>query len=101
MGFSQRLPLPDDLMAKIESINNSDALQISLDLPTGFNGDLSTSYFNPNKVLTLAYPKKVLFDLPVSTDLYLADIGIPRAVYNKFNVEQPPFNQNNILTISR
>lgn len=99
MGFSQRLPLPQPLLDVLEQANSSKALRISLDIPTGFLGDLDELYFTSDKVLTLAYPKKILTNLPITTEQYVADLGIPASVYAHFNVEPLPFFEGNILEI--
>lgn len=101
LGFSQRLPLNDSLLSIVEEANNSKALKISLDIPTGFLGDTSPQFFNADKVLTLAAPKKILYNLDKATEIYIADIGIPQKIYSRFNIEPLPFNHNNILKLNR
>jgi len=101
LGFSQRLPLPSNLLQIIDDANKSSALKISLDIPTGFMGNIDTNYFHANKILTLAAPKKMLFNLNESIEIYVADLGIPKQIYNKFNVHPLPFDESNILKILR
>ena len=101
LGFSQRLPLPENLISKIQQANDCDCHRISLDVPTGFLGDPSTTYFHAEKVLSLATSKKILYNLPESTAIYIADLGIPKEVYQKFGVNIPPFHTGNILKIER
>lgn len=101
LGFSQRLPLSDKLLKRCNAANKSHALKISLDIPTGFEGDQNAVYFNCDKVLTLAAPKKVLYKLPESTEVFIADIGIPDAVYQKFDIDSMCFDTNNILKLER
>lgn len=101
LGFSQRLPLPENLITRLQAANNSDCQRISLDIPTGFLGDTSTSYFQAHKVLSLAAAKKILYQLPIETELYIADLGIPKVVYEKFEIKIPPFKSTNILKIIR
>lgn len=101
LGFSQRLPLPDNLLARCDEANSNEALKISLDLPTGFNGDRKVDYFKCDKILTLAAPKKVLYKLPKSTEIFVADIGIPKAVYQKFGIDSLGFDISNILKLAR
>jgi len=98
-GFSQRLPLPQSLLKTIRQANDSSAIRISLDIPTGFIGDINTFFFAAHKVLTLAYPKKILCILHRNTELYVADLGIPQQVYEKFNLKHLPFQKSNILKL--
>lgn len=99
LGFSQRLPLNEVLSEKIKKANTGNILKISLDIPTGFIGDINNEYFKANKILTLAAPKKILYNLPADTKLFVADIGIPKQVYDKFESETFPFHNNNIIKI--
>lgn len=101
LGFSQRLPLSNSFMQRIQEANDHPALKISLDIPTGYLGDLTVPYFMADKIVTLAAPKKILFDLDDSTELFVADIGIPSAVYKKLNIEMLEFDRHNLLRISR
>jgi len=99
LGFSQRLPLEQSLLVKIKEANSSSAIKVSLDIPTGFIGNPDTPYFKVEKVLTLAAPKIILYNLPKSTKIYVADIGIPKEVYKKFGIKILPFNNTNIFKI--
>ncbi len=99
LGFSQRLPLRENFLEIVQRANNCDCLRIALDIPTGFLGDTATPYFHADKVLSLAASKKILYALPESTELYIADLGIPKMVYQKFGVEIPPFHSSSILKI--
>lgn len=99
LGFSQRLPLEPSLENIIKEANRSKALRISLDIPTGFLGDTSFPYFEADKILTLAAPKKILYKLGKGTKIYVADIGIPQEIYAKFGVDPLPFYQANILRL--
>jgi len=101
LGFSQRLPLPQLLKEIIEEANRSSAVKISLDIPTGFLGDPNSQYFEADKILTLAASKKILHHINSSTEIFIADLGIPRQVYAKFGTEQPPFYKSNILKLNR
>lgn len=67
----------------IERCNEHAARVLSLDLPSGLDattGDAPGALVHPERTLTLALPKTGLHDLPGA--LYLADIGIPPAVYS-------------------
>jgi len=101
LGFSQKLPLPVELATKIKTINDSEAIKISLDIPTGFLGEMNSSTFNASKILTLAAPKKILLKLPKETELLVADLGIPWQVYKKFEIDPPPFHKNSIIQLKR
>ena len=95
LGFSQRLPLSAEYQASIEQAIKSEAVLISLDLPTG----IAAGDFIPDHVLTLAAYKKTLELLPDKTKIFIADLGIPSEVYNKFGIEIPPFKRSSILQV--
>ena len=99
LGFSQRLPLRDNLLNIIRKANNTNAIKISLDIPTGFLGETDSPHFNADKVLTLAAPKRILYNL-INTEIYVADLGIPAEVYSKFNTEILPFENSGIIRIN-
>ena len=101
LGVSQRLPLPQSLIEIIEEANRNRVVKISLDIPTGFTGEMNSQYFKADKILTLAALKKMLYSLDLQTEIFIADLGIPNEVYAKFGTEQPPFYKSNILKLSR
>ncbi len=99
LGFSQKLPLRDEFLTRVTSEPRTSAFKLSLDLPTGYTGDLAFPYFKAHQVLTLAYPKTILYDLP-ETEIFIADLGIPKEVYEKFGVVVPPFQVSSLLRLS-
>lgn len=98
LGLSQRLPLKDSLLSVLKEANNNKAIKISLDIPTGFLGNENSFYFKANKVLTLAAPKKILYNLK-NTDIFVADLGLPIEVYEKFETNMLPFNKSGIIKL--
>ena len=101
LGFSQRLPLNNSLLQIIEEANNSSAIKVSLDIPTGFLGNTDVPFFQADKILTLAAPKKMLYNLNKNIDIFIADLGIPKEVYKKFGAEPLPFHKDNIVKLKR
>ncbi len=101
LGFSQVLPLSTNLLSMVETANNCNCLRISLDIPTGYLGENTDPFFQAHKVLTLAAPKKILYNLSKSTEIYLGDLGIPKPVYEKFGFNHPPFHLSNILKLKQ
>ena len=101
LGFSQRLPLNNSLLKKIEEANKSTAIKVSLDIPTGFLGNTDVPFFQADKILTLAAPKKMLYNLNKNIDIFIADLGIPKEVYKKFGAELLPFHKDNIVKLKR
>lgn len=99
LGFSQRLPLSTVFLEKIAVANASSAHRISLDIPTGISKDPSQPLFKAHQVVTLAAPKKILKVLSKTTEVYIADIGIPQEVYRKFNIDMPPFHGQQLIKI--
>jgi NAD(P)H-hydrate epimerase len=70
---------------------------VSLDIPSGVNsttGEAADNHIKPDMTLTLALPKTGLSP-SVSGDLFLADIGIPRRVYEKLGlIYHQPFDKH-------
>ena len=91
LGFSQRLPLSKIFLEKITLANASSAHRISLDIPIGISEDKNEPMFEAHQVVTLAAPKKILEVLSKETAVFIADLGIPKAVYTEFNIEMPSF----------
>lgn len=75
-------------LSMIEWANASEAPVLSLDIPSGVDstsGETPGEYIKANRTMTLALPKTGL--LPETTGhLYLADIGIPVAVFMKIGL---------------
>ena len=101
LGFSQRLPLPRSLEERIAEANKSDCLRIALDLPTAYNGDERLPHFRASKILCPAAPKRILWDYDKKAEIYIADIGIPVALYRSYGAEMLPFEKNAILKWER
>ena len=76
----------------IEWIGTGRAPVISLDVPSGIDsttGEAQGAHVRATTTLTLALPKRGL-DAEGVGDLWLADLGIPAAVYTRIGVEVPP-----------
>ncbi|MFI8605315.1 NAD(P)H-hydrate epimerase [Cellulophaga baltica] len=91
LGFSQRLPLSEAFLTRMQAANTSKAIRISLDIPMGISEDGTQPMFQADQVLTLAAPKQILNTLSIKTKIFIADIGIPYGIYEKFNIPMPSF----------
>ncbi|WP_282116915.1 NAD(P)H-hydrate epimerase [Cellulophaga baltica] len=91
LGFSQRLPLGEAFLTRMQAANTSKAIRISLDIPMGISEDGTQPMFQADQVLTLAAPKQILNTLSIKTKIFIADIGIPYGIYEKFNIPMPSF----------
>ncbi|PLX03073.1 MAG: NAD(P)H-hydrate epimerase [Marinilabiliales bacterium] len=100
LGFSQRLPLPVSINESLQLINKTESLKISLDLPTGFDLSTGTSEFSPDIILTMAAMKTELIPLLNNTQVFIADLGIPRKIYSEFGIKYPyQFSESGILEV--
>jgi NAD(P)H-hydrate epimerase len=87
----------------IQWANDSASPILSLDVPSGVDstsGQTEGEYMNAKWTMTLALPKTGL--LPEKTGkLFLADIGIPEAVYSKMDLDYtPPFGDRYRVSLS-
>ncbi|MCL5246212.1 NAD(P)H-hydrate epimerase [Cellulophaga sp. 20_2_10] len=99
LGFSQRLPLSDAFVKSIALANASLAFKISLDIPVGISKDGTLLGFKADQVMTLAAPIMILEKLPSTLEVYVADLGIPKAVYEHFNIKIPNFSENQLIAL--
>ncbi|SFW26583.1 NAD(P)H-hydrate epimerase [Cellulophaga fucicola] len=99
LGFSQRLPLSAVFTNKIEVANASSAFKISLDIPVGISKDGKLTGFKANQVMTLAAPKTILEKLPSAVEVFVADLGIPKSVYDHFNIKMPDFLKDQLIAL--
>jgi NAD(P)H-hydrate epimerase len=98
-GFSQRLPLPASFQFAIDRANKLKCPKISLDIPSGFDTETGETLFKPDYILTLAAMKSELFQLRGKVEFYIADLGIPALVYERFNIRQArAFKENGLLS---
>lgn len=87
----------------IKWANMKSAKIISLDIPTGVDsntGEILGEYIKADVTLTLALPKTGLSTRNAG-NIYLADIGIPKIVYEKIGINYiSPFKNNYIIPIT-
>jgi NAD(P)H-hydrate epimerase len=103
IGYSLR-GAPQGRAAELIVMCNQSAVSVlSLDVPSGMDSTTGESpgvSIQPQRTLTLAAPKMGLVNL--SSELYLADIGIPPAVFHRLGVQfESPFDENYWLHLNR
>jgi NAD(P)H-hydrate epimerase len=96
-GFSQKLPLPEAYLTSINQAMQGSAFRISLDLPSGFNKETGELLFRPDLILTMAAPKTELITFGYGPILLIADISIPKELYDHFGILQPAFPKSGII----
>jgi NAD(P)H-hydrate epimerase len=73
-------------------MSQSDAPVLALDVPSGVDatsGDSPGAHVRAAITMTLALPKTGL-DVGAVGDLWVADIGIPRSVFERAGIQRPP-----------
>jgi NAD(P)H-hydrate epimerase len=97
---------PRDRIAKmIRDANESGRPILALDIPSGMNATTGEAYdpcIKASATLTLALPKTGFLAPGAPTyvgDLYLADISIPRKVYQNFGQQNSLFQKDALLRI--
>jgi len=97
---------PRDRVAMIiEDANSSGRPILALDLPSGMNATTGEAYdpcIKATATVTLALPKTGFLSpsaSPYVGDLYLADISIPRKVYQSFGQQNILFQNDTLLKI--
>ncbi|WP_277813209.1 NAD(P)H-hydrate epimerase [Haloferax sp. ATB1] len=87
----------------IDRINELTGPTISLDIPSGIDattGEPLGTAVVPDRTVTLALPKTGL-DAPTG-ELYLADISIPRTVYERLDIEYDrPFGDDDWVLLDQ
>ena len=95
----------DRVAIMIEDANASGSPILALDLPSGMNATTGETYhpcIKATATLTLALPKTGFLARSASPyvgDLYLADISIPRKVYQRFGQQNILFAKDILLKI--
>ena len=95
----------DRVAMMIEGANSSGHPVLALDLPSGMNATTGEAYdpcIKATATLTLALPKTGFLSpsaSPYVGDLYLADISIPRKVYQSFGQRNILFQKETLLKI--
>ena len=91
------------ILEMIKFINENEIPTISLDIPTGVlatSGENPGEFVKPEITLTLALPKTGLYPDKCG-EIMLADIGIPKVVYEKIGLKyNSPFSDKYIIPIS-
>lgn len=88
----------------IQLANSNTAPILSLDVPSGIHSDTGipfSAHVQASATLCLALPKRGLVSpaaVPACGDLYLADIGVPAALFAQLGIEVPfLFARNSIV----
>lgn len=97
LGFSMRLPLSEHYSNRVKQANECAAYRISLDIPTGFLGHSDHLHFKADTVLMLAAAKSIMKGF--NAQLLVADLGIPKEVYQQFQTEILPFYNTGIIKV--
>ena len=91
IGYGLRAAAREGTARWIRAMNASSAPVLSLDVPSGLDattGEAKGHAVTPDRILTLALPKTGL--VTSTAPLYLADIGIPPAVYERLGIDYTP-----------
>ena len=103
IGYSLISAPRGKVLEMIKFINENEIPTISLDIPTGVlatSGENPGEFVKPEITLTLALPKTGLYPDKCG-EIMLADIGIPKVVYEKIGLKyNSPFSDKYIIPIS-
>jgi len=105
MGYGLEGNPRDRVAMIIEDANSSGRPILALDVPSGMNATSGEAYdpcIKATATLTLALPKTGFLSpsaSPYVGDLYLADISIPRKVYQSFGQQNILFQNDTILKV--
>ena len=103
IGYSLSSAPRGIVLEMINFINKNNIPTISLDIPTGVlatSGENPGEFVKPDKTITLALPKTGLHPEKCG-EIILADIGIPKVVYEKIGLKyNSPFSDKYIIPIS-
>ena len=106
IGYALDGPPTGSAAALIEAANDHPAPTFGLDLPSGLDATTGTALtpgIRADATLTLALPKRGLWAPwahAASGELYLADIGVPEAVYRRLGMcVGPIFARQSVLRI--
>jgi NAD(P)H-hydrate epimerase len=102
IGYSLNSAPRGNAQKMITWTNKQSAKILSLDVPSGVNsttGEIYGEFIKADRTLTLALPKTGLLT-KLTGELFLADIGIPQAIYSKIGVDYvEPFGNNYVIKI--
>jgi len=102
IGYSLNSTPGGKVLEMINFINKDTIPTISLDIPTGVlatSGENPGEFVKPDKTITLALPKTGLSPEKCG-EIILADIGIPKVVYEKIGINySSPFSSTFYVTI--
>jgi|GEM_PF-777182 len=109
VGSGLRGPLHGAELFITQILEQADARVFSLDLPTGLPVQPQLEILEPiikaHSTLALGLPRQIHFEpssKPYTGELYLGDIGIPNAVYQKLGLKIGPlFGAGDILYLRR
>ena len=95
IGYGLTGPVREPAESLIRAVNRHGAPVVSLDVPSGVDattGETLGDAVEPDRTVTLALPKTGLRNRV--EPVFLADIGIPRAVYERLDIEyEGPFDR--------
>lgn len=89
----------------IEAANRYKAPVLSVDLPSGLDGNTGKGRFptiRADQTLTLAYPKEGLlkdFATQLVGQLFLGDIGLPNSIWKQYGVPEPDFSHGIVIPV--
>ncbi len=100
-GFTQKIPLADEFINRILDINQYLCKKMSFDIPTGLTEVESDHPFVfADVVCALGAPKKVLNNPELTSQVFVADIGIPpKAFIDLGLVNLLPFHEDGLVQI--
>lgn len=105
LGYAQRGP-PRELVAQHATwAQQAPARVVSLDVPTGLDPDDGTRHdpcILPALTVTLALPKAGLLkaDQVATGEIWLADIGVPATIYQRYDAPAPLFREGPLLKLT-
>lgn len=104
LGYGARPPLRGGPAAAATWLRRHDVPVLALDLPSGIGagGELEGLCVAADVTVTLAAPKVGLREpivRPYVGDLYVADIGVPRAVWRRLGLEPPDFGDGPLVRV--
>lgn len=106
LGYNLQGKPREPIASLINLANDSQKPILAVDIPSGLSGDdakASNPTIKANETITLALPKTGLLKdeaKPYVGELFVADLSVPREVYEKLNIEVPTlFEKSEIIKV--